>query len=176
MDFVPRDTMIKTGITCLAAGLIVGGSLGAFTGYKVMAARYYEEKADTTEILIKLVEAANRVTVKYETVFVDRVEKVYIRGRVVEKEVIKYVNAEDDAACQLRNGFVRMYDASLHGGVTGPAADTDREPSGITLSRATEDVLVPNNTELLACYARLEGWQQFYGELRETYRKGKVIN
>jgi hypothetical protein len=168
--------MIKVGITSLAAGLLVGGSLGAFAGYKVMAARYYMEKAETAEVLIKLVEAANRITVKYETVFVDRVRKVYIRGRDIEKEVIKYVNAEDDAACQLRNGFVRVYDASLHGGATGPATDSDREPSGIALSRATEEVLVPNNTELLACRERLEGWQKFYGELKETYRKGKAIN
>lgn len=154
----------------IAVALILLAGVGGFAaGYKWMAAKYYEEKAETAEVVAKLVEAGSKVTVKYETIYIDRVKKVYVRGADRVREVPVYVTKDDDAACELRNGFVRLYDSSLSGTAPGPAADTDRNPSGIALSRAAEGAILRNNTELLACRERLEGWQKFYEELKQKY-------
>lgn len=168
MNFVPETATIKARFILAIGITLVSGGLGFLLGYKVMAERYYREKAETADILAGLVAAGNKVTIKYETIFVDRVKKIYIKGNETIREVPVYVTKEDDRACELRNGFVRMYDASLRGEAPGPAADSDRAAAGIELSRATETI-VANNTELLACRARLDGWQKFYGELKSRY-------
>jgi len=168
---LPSVVGVKVAFICLVSGFLVGGLLGGWVGYEAMAAKYYREKAQLTEKIAQLTAEGSKVVIKYETVFVDRVKTVYVKGKERIKEVPIYVNADDDAACELRNGFVRLYDASLRGGPPGPATDSDREPSGIALSRAAEDAILPNNTELLACRERLKGWQEFYKELQEIHRK-----
>lgn len=171
IDFAPTKYSEQMwGLAALLAMVLALLGLSFFGGYKVAAAKYLAEKAETAEILAGLTKAANEVTIKYETVFVDRVKKVYIRGREITKEVPIYVTVEDDRACELRNGFVRVFDASLRGEPAGPAADTDRAPSGIALSRATE-AITSNNTELRACREKLRGWQDYYDDLRKTYGK-----
>lgn len=160
---------VKGWIIGLFVVFLIGLALGGAAGYRWMGAKYYQEKAKNTELARRVEQATGKVVTKVETRVIEKVRRIYVKGNEIVKEVPVYVTKSDDAACELRNGFVRMYDSALLGEPPGPAAETDRAPSGIALSEALEQAIIPNNTDYLACRAKLGEWEAFYAELRAKY-------
>lgn len=73
-----------------------------------------------------------------EIKYVDRIQKIYVQGATIEKEVKVYVTAKDDAGCVVPVGFVREYNAAWSGAPAGSAAESDRGPSGVPLSTVAQ--------------------------------------
>lgn len=121
-------------------------------------AKQAEETAKTQAVVEKIV-------TKVETVYVDRIVKVREKGQTIVKEVIVYVDKTDDAACELRNGFVRVHDAAAANTPAGPPASTDREPAGVSLSETTE-AIAHNYTVGHLWREQALGCRAFYEELK----------
>jgi hypothetical protein len=101
-------------------------------------AKLHAYQAEQMSKGIKLIQA--------RTIVVDRVVEKYIQGKTtiitqiehLTKEIPVYVTKSDDAACPIRNGFVRAYNAAWSGDDPGAAVETDRESSGVPLSEIAE--------------------------------------
>ena len=106
-----------------------------------------------------------KVVTKIETVYVDRIVKVREKGQTIVKEVPVYVDKTDDAACELRNGFVRIHDAAATNNPPIAASDADRNPSGIALSQAMS-IIADNYQTCHVLREQVIGWQEFYAGLR----------
>lgn len=95
------------------------------------------------------------------TRYVDRVQVVREVGATIVKEVPRYVTVEDDRACAIRAGFVRLHDAAAQG--VPPAAvragDADASPAAVTLSAVAETV-AGNYTTCHAVAAQLTALQE----------------
>lgn len=168
MVLVDSVRVVKAGITGVVAGFVVGSIVAAAAMDRWKTAEYLVEKAELTERVRELERYGLQISRHTQVRVVEKVKKVYVRGRTIVKGIPIYVTQEDDRACELRNGFVRVYDSSLRDTTTGPASESDRTPSGVALSRATETI-IENNTEHLACREKLLAWQQFYEQLKKKY-------
>lgn len=109
--------------------------------------------------------AQTKVVVQTEIKYRDRIQKIYLKGEVIEKQVPVYVTAADNAECRINAGFVRSYDAAWSGEPAGVAASTDREPAGVSLAEVAETDAF-NATACLAWRAKAIGLQEFYEEQR----------
>jgi len=111
--------------------------------------------------------AQMKVAVQTEIKYRDRIQKVYLKGDVIEKQVPVYVTAVDNAECRINAGFVRAHDAAWAGEPTGPAASSDRDPGGVSLVEVAET----NAHNATACLA----WRELALGLREHYQKQQAI-
>ncbi|WP_426318853.1 hypothetical protein [Pseudoduganella sp. R-43] len=111
--------------------------------------------------------AQTKVVVQTEIKYRDRIQKIYLKGEVIEKQVPVYVTAADNAECHINAGFVRSYDAAWSGEPAGPAAGTDRDPSGVSLAEVAETT-AHNATTCLA-------WRELALGLREHYLKQQAV-
>lgn len=69
------------------------------------------------------------------TNYVDRVKTIEVQGETRIKEVPIYVTAQDDAACSINAGFVRLWNAANVGAPVSPdPGGADEAPSGVSLS------------------------------------------
>lgn len=116
---------------------------------------------------VKVAQAQTKVVIETQIKYVDRFKTIYAQGEVIEKQVPIYITADDNAGCTINTGFVRIHDAAWANQPAGPAADTDREPSGISLT----DVAETNAFNATACLA----WREQALGLREFYRKMQKV-
>lgn len=105
-----------------------------------------------------------KIVKETEVVYVDRIKEVRVRGEQLVVKVPVYVTKSDDAACELRGGFVRVHDSAASG--AGPAgtsgeSPSDREPSGVALSEAAA-VIAENYTTCRVWRKQVEGWDEFW--------------
>lgn len=84
----------------------------------------------------KMVTAGQDVVLRQVvTNYVDRVKTITVQGETRIKEVPIYVTAQDDAACSINAGFVRMWNAANAGAAISPdPSGADEAPSGVSLS------------------------------------------
>lgn len=104
---------------------------------------------------------AARADVRIVTEYVDRVRTVAVRGRDIIQKVPVYVTRENDAACTIHRGFVRVLDAAA-AGVDLPAGpgSADAAGSGIALSTVAGSV-VGNYTTYHTVVAQLTALQEW---------------
>lgn len=92
-----------------------------------------EARADT-----KLQAARQVIVTQIQIKYRDRIQEVLVAGQTIEKEVVRYVTKEDDAAVgSVPVGAVRVFNAAWSGAPAGPPAESDRRPSGYPLSELT---------------------------------------
>lgn len=118
---------------------------------------------------VEVIKEVEKVVVKVETEVVERIREVKVKGDTIVKEVPVYVTKVDDAACELRNGFVRSHDAAARNEPSGPAQDTDRDPAGVELSQALQAV-ADNYAKYHACREKVIGWNRFWDEYSQKIR------
>lgn len=87
-------------------------------------------------------------TPKIITEYVDRVQVVRERGATVVKEIPVHVTAEDDGACRVPDGFVRLHDAAA----TNVSVDNSRHPDARTTGPALSDVATTVIDNYTACH------------------------
>lgn len=144
--------------------------LGQLHGERVAGEKHIEYVSAQAAQSVKIVKAQAKVVIETQVKYVDRIKKIYIKGETIEKQVPIYVTQTDNAACVINAGFVRVHDAAWSNTVTGPSADTDREPAAVSLSEVAE-AEAHNAT---ACHAWREqalGWREFYKKLQEVTNK-----
>lgn len=150
--------------------VVLAFAAGALVTYKVMDWKADAERLEQERITHALnaqgVVIANRTEGQVREV----VRTVYVRGATIVKEVPVYVTKQDNAACTINTGFVRVHDAAVANQPPGPPADTDRAATGVALSTVGETV-AENYTHYHACVAKVKAWEQFYADLRANWGK-----
>jgi len=111
--------------------------------------------------------AQTKLVVQTEIKYRDRIQKIYLKGEVIEKQVPIYVTAADNAECRINTGFVRSHDAAWAGEPAGPASGTDRDAAGVSLAEVSE----ANAYNARTCLA----WRELALGLREHYLKQQEI-
>ncbi|QNB08321.1 hypothetical protein G5S34_17220 [Herbaspirillum frisingense] len=98
-------------------------------------AKWDAEKRSAATVA-KVVTAGQDVVLRQVvTNYVDRVKTITVQGETRIKEVPIYVTAQDDAACSINAGFVRMWNAANAGTAISPnPSGADEAPSGVSLS------------------------------------------
>jgi hypothetical protein len=125
---------------------------------------YVEKQARQTD---KIVKAQQVIVTQTQIKYVDRINTIYVKGEEVEKQVPIYITEVDNARFVVNAGFVRLYDAAWTGEAAGPAADSDREPAGVSLAQVAE-VDIFNAT---SCRA----WREIALGLREHYTRLQAV-
>lgn len=108
-----------------------------------------------------------KVVVQIETVYRDRIQKIYTQGEKIETVVHDLVVPDDDARFRVNAGFVRVLAAGWAGDAPRPATDTDRDPSPIPISSIASSE-VGNATSCLAWRSQALGWREFYAGQQEA--------
>lgn len=149
----------------LAIGLLmvaVGGA-GYVQGRQDESKIHLAYVAAQTQQTVRIVEQQVKVVTKVETVYRDRVQKIYLEGKTIETLVPTYIQPADDDLFRVPVGLVRVVDAAWTGQALGPANDADREPSGIPISELAR-TQVENITSCHLWRNQALGWRQFYDE------------
>lgn len=103
----------------------------------------------------RLKAAAGKVTIKTETVYVDRVKTIREKANAIE--VVREVFVPVDSG-NLSGGFRLFYDAALAGAVPDAAGIADAAPVPIA---AVADTHARNAEKCLIAYATVEAWQDW---------------
>lgn len=126
----------------------------------------YKEKAAIQTV--RIVQAEAKVVTKVETVYRDRIEKIYIQGAEIEKHIADYVQPSDDLRFGVNAGFVRNVDAAWSGAPVGPPEDSDREPAGVPLSEIAT-IEAGNATSCRIWRDQAIGWRAFYADQQVVF-------
>lgn len=89
-----------------------------------------------------LTSKANAVTTKVETVYVDRIKTVTLKGETIVKTIPQYITVTDNAACVIPNGFVRVWNSAIQNIVSDAPNETDRGPAAVSLSEVAENAAI----------------------------------
>jgi len=152
----------------LALGAVVY-VLGLLQGERCAGQQHLDYVAAQAERTVAIGKAQTKVVVQTEIKYRDRIQKIYLKGEVIEKQVPVFVTPADDAVYGVNVGFVRAYNAAWAGDDPGPASDVDRESAGIPLSEVAEtDVF--NATVCRAWREQALGLRQFYRQQQELLK------
>ena len=147
-------------LACSGAILFLFGQLH---GERVAGQHHIDYVTAQAGQTVKVAHAQTKVVIQTEIEYRDRIQKIYVKGDVIEKEIPVYVTQADNDHCTINAGFVRSHDAAWTSAPAGPAADTDREPAAVSLADVGQAVAF-NATACLA-------WREQSLGLREFYRK-----
>lgn len=110
---------------------------------------------------VRIIERQAKTDVLVQTKYVDRIQKIYVQGAMIETNIPTYVQPFDTVRFGVNAGFVRIVDATWSGEAIGPAADSDREPASVPL----DDVALTQVANATSCRAWREqalGWREYY--------------
>jgi hypothetical protein len=102
------------------------------------------------------------------------------KQKVLIREIPKFIPASVDY--DLPVGFVQLYNFSIQTPTTGkestisfsPSGDVTA-PSGITLSRASSETFIPNNTQCLLNRDMVIQWQTWYRETKISFDEANKV-
>ncbi|MFZ2998732.1 MAG: hypothetical protein WA071_00140 [Undibacterium umbellatum] len=147
---------------CLVGVVFLAGQLH---GERVAGDFHNEYVGKQAAQSVKIIKAQAKVVTETETIYKDRFINVYKQGKKNEEDASVFVTASDSAACVINAGFVRNYNAAWAGNDTGLAANTDREPAGLSLTEVAETT-AHNATSCLAWREQALGLRDFYKKLQ----------
>ncbi|KAG0276935.1 hypothetical protein BGZ96_003071 [Linnemannia gamsii] len=124
-------------------------------------------KAQLATAHAQLIEAQTKVIIQTEIQYRDRIKIVKEKGDTIIKEVPIYVNQADTEHFGVNVGFVRLYNAAFANEPAGPAAESDREPAGISLAEIAE-VNAFNANVCLQWREQALGLRAFYRQLQNA--------
>jgi uncharacterized membrane protein len=93
--------------------------------------------AKTNAEIAELKAKSETVSTKVVTKYIDRIQVVKQKGN----EIVKYINKESDARCELPTSFVVLHDAAAKNELPDSTRATDARASDIKLSDATTTVV-----------------------------------
>ena len=140
----------------LAAAALV--AFGWFKGNAHGTQKLIEYKADELKQSVRIAGVRTQIVTQTQTKYVDRIQTIYKQAEAIKETV--YVTKADDAGCVVTVGVVREFNAAW-GGAAGPAAESDRQPSGVPLSEvAAADAF--NATSCRVYKEQRDGLIEFY--------------
>lgn len=134
-------------------------------GERIAGQRHIDYVMQQAGQTVRIAKAQQLVVTRTEIAYRDRIQKIYVKGDVIEKEVPVYVTQADNDRCTINAGFVRSHDAAWTGEPAGPAAGADREPAGVSLAEVGQAVAF-NATACLAWRELALGLRNFYRDLK----------
>jgi len=93
--------------------------------------------AKTNAEIAELKAKSEKVSTKVVTKYIDRIQVVKEKGN----EIVKYVNKESDAKCELPNSFVVLHDAAAKNELPDPTRASNAGASEVKLSGATTTIV-----------------------------------
>ena len=118
--------------------------------------------------MVTVVKHEVQTVTKVETVYRDRIQKIFLKEKELEADIPRFIPPGVDAEFAVPVGFVRVAAAAWTDDPVGPAADADRKPSGVQFSELARSELA----NAAACHAWREqalGWRDFYAKQQETF-------
>lgn len=166
---------IPPWVYALGAGILIAGAVG-FVAYERHDARE-EGKAEIQAkwdksvergraIVADLQKRADKITVRTEIQYVDRVKVVHEQGREIER--VRTVFVPTDSG-YLTGGFRLYHDAAVTNTIPDPAAIPDAAP--VSIAEAT-DTIAANYEKANVCYATVKAWQDWATEQCKLNDKG----
>lgn len=113
--------------------------------------------------VVTIVKKEVQTVTKVETVYRDRIQKIYVQEKQLEADIPKYITPDVDRDFAVPVGFLRVASAGWTGTAAGPANDADREPSGVPFSELA-GAEVGNAASCRAWREQALGWRAFYAE------------
>jgi hypothetical protein len=126
------------------------------------------ESAAQAAKVITVVKHEVQTVVQVQTVYKDRIQKIYIQEKAIEADIPRFIPPSVDAEFAVPVGFVRVASAGWTGDPPGPAGDADREPSGVQFS----ELAAAEASNAASCRIWREqalGWRAFYAKQQETF-------
>lgn len=151
------------------AALAAAGAMiflfGQMRGERVAGQSHIDYVTAQAAQTVKIAQAQTKVVIQTEIQYRDRIQKIYVQGDTIEKEVPVYVTQADNDRCTINAGFVRSHDAAWASTPAGPAAESDREPAAVSLADVGQAVAF-NATACLAWREQAIGLREFYQKLQ----------
>lgn len=159
--------VVPAWMRLVAVAVIAGAMflLGQLHGERVAGEFHNDYITKQAAQTVAIGKAQTKVVVQTETKFADRIKKIYIQGETIEKQVPVFIDADDNAACSISLGFVRIHDAAWAGDDPGSAAQSDREPSRVSIAEVAETTAA-NATTCRAWREKAIGLEEFYEKLK----------
>ncbi|MBC3811317.1 hypothetical protein [Undibacterium aquatile] len=151
-------------LVAVAAGAVIY-LLGMMHGERSAGQAHIDYVSEQAAQSVKVAQAQAKIVIDTQIKYVPRIKTIYTKGEAIEKQVPIYITSDDNAGCAINAGFVRIHDAAWIGESAGPVADTDREPSGISLVEVAETNAF-NATACLAWREQALGLREFYAKLQ----------
>lgn len=143
-----------------------------YAGEQRIQKKWDKEKSERkVQIEIQRV-VQEKITYLTNTVYVDRIKEVKIKGDTIYVKVPEYITKEDDAACTIRNGFTRVWNSALTNTIPGPADETDRADAGVSLTEVAENHTA-NTTTCLIYKERALAWEKWAKEQKAASEEKK---
>ena len=155
-------------LVAVAAGAVIY-LLGMRHGERVAGQAHIDYISAQAAQSVKIAQAQAKVIVETQIKYVDRIKTIYTRGETIEKQVPIYITADDDSACTINTGFVRIHDAAWTGEPPGSATSADREPAGIPLAEVAETEAY-NATTCRAWREQALGLREFYAKIQAAMK------
>ncbi|HWX01070.1 hypothetical protein [Collimonas sp.] len=149
----------------LASAAAVFGTICYNKGKQDEGEKHIAYVNQLAERSIKIAKAQQVVVAQTQIKYVDRIKTIYLKGETIEKQVPNYITQADNAHFAVNAGFVRLYDAAWSGEDPGPAADSDREPAGVSLAQVAA-VDISNATNCRAWRELALGLREYYAHLQ----------
>lgn len=153
------------GLLLVVAVATLLGFAGDQHGAGRVRAKWAAETEQRREADREAARANRAIATKTEVVYRDRIEKIYVNGDEIEKQVPIYITEVDSSRFTVNAGFVRLYDAAWSGESAGPATESDREPAGISLAQVAA-VEAGNATSCRAWREVALGLRDYYSRLQ----------
>lgn len=118
--------------------------------------------------IITVVKHEVQTVTKVETVYRDRIQKIYVQEKEIEADIPRFIPPSVDAEFAVPAGFLRVAAAGWSGAAPGPTADADREPSGVQFSDLAH-AEVGNAASCRAWREQALGWRVFYAEQQRNF-------
>ncbi|MGV8899999.1 MAG: hypothetical protein ACOH2B_12255 [Burkholderiaceae bacterium] len=152
---------------CLACAGAIIFLFGQLHGERVAGQHHLDYVTAQAGQTVKVTKEQTKIVIQTEIEYRDRIQKIYIKGVEIEKQVPIYITPADNDRFGVNVGFVRSHNAAWSGELAGPAAESDREPAGIPLA----DVAYADASNATSCSA----WREQALGLREFYRKLQAV-
>ena len=140
-------------------------ALGVMRGERWAGERHIDYVTRQAAQTVAIARAQAEVVVRTEIKYRDRIQKIYVKGEEIERQVPIYVTPADSAACSVNAGFVRAYNAAWTGDSAGAAEGADREPSGVSLA-AVAEADAHNAASCRVWREQVLGFREFYSNLK----------
>lgn len=126
------------------------------------------DSAVQTAKIVTVVKHEVQTVTKVETVYRDRIQKIFIKEKELEADIPRFIPPAVDAEFAVPVGFVRVAAAGWTGDPPGPAGAADREPSGVQFSELAQ-AEVSNAASCRAWREQALGWRAFYAEQQRNF-------
>jgi hypothetical protein len=126
--------------------------------------------ADAAEAakVITVVKTQVQTVTKVETVYRDRIQKIYVQEKALEAAIPSHITPAVDEHFALPVGFLRLASAGWSGDPVGPADSADDQPAALSFSELAA-IEVSNATSCRAWREQALGWRDFYARQQKTF-------